>query len=133
MNSILFSSQKRTNGKRRKSHRMFVFAQDMGIRNWVRIPLASTPLPPFTTAKKTWEQASYNFLFKMNAQTQSLLPQIWGLEIWSRKCFRLQPSPTPCKHLHLPRKSNKRNSNFLCWKTSSSSILNNEKKQKFKS
>jgi hypothetical protein len=32
---------------------------------------------------------------KKNAQTQSLLSQIWGLEIWSRKCFRLQPSPTP--------------------------------------
>jgi hypothetical protein len=31
---------------------MFVFAQDMGIRNWVKILLASTPLPPFTTAKK---------------------------------------------------------------------------------
>jgi hypothetical protein len=67
MNSILFSSKKRTNGKRRKSHRMFVFAQDMGIRNWVKILLASTPLPPFTTAKKTWEQPSCNFLFKVNS------------------------------------------------------------------
>jgi hypothetical protein len=37
---------------------MFVFAQDMGIRNWVKILLASTPLPPFTTAKKTWEVGS---------------------------------------------------------------------------
>jgi hypothetical protein len=33
---------------------MFVFAQDMGIRNWVKILLISTTLPPFTTAKKTW-------------------------------------------------------------------------------
>jgi hypothetical protein len=31
---------------------MFVFAQDMGIRNWVKILLVSTTLPPFTTAKK---------------------------------------------------------------------------------
>jgi hypothetical protein len=55
MNSILFSSQKRTNRKKRKSPKMFVFAQDMGIRNWVKILLASTLLSPFTTAKKTWE------------------------------------------------------------------------------
>jgi hypothetical protein len=33
---------------------MFVFAHYMGIRNWVKILLASTSLPPFTTAKKTW-------------------------------------------------------------------------------
>jgi hypothetical protein len=32
---------------------MFVFAQDMEIRNWVKIFLAFTPLSPFTTAKKT--------------------------------------------------------------------------------
>jgi hypothetical protein len=67
MNSILFSIKKRTNGKRRKSHRMFVFAQDMGIRNWVKILLASIPLPPFTTAKKPWEQPSCNFLLKVNS------------------------------------------------------------------
>jgi hypothetical protein len=30
---------------------MFVFAQDMGIRNWVKILLVSTTVPPFTTAK----------------------------------------------------------------------------------
>jgi hypothetical protein len=35
---------------------MFVFAQDMGIRNWVKILLISTTLPPFTTAKKTWSK-----------------------------------------------------------------------------
>jgi hypothetical protein len=56
MNSILFSSQKPTNGKKGKSHKMFVFAQDMGIRNWVKILLVSTTLPPFTTAKKTWSK-----------------------------------------------------------------------------
>jgi hypothetical protein len=67
MNSILFTSQKHTNGKRRKSHRMFVFAQDMGIRNWVTILFASTPLPPFTTAKKTWEQPSCNLKKKVNS------------------------------------------------------------------
>ena len=52
MNSILFSSQQRTNWKRRKSHRMFVFAQDMGIRNWVKILLASTSLPHLQLQKK---------------------------------------------------------------------------------
>jgi hypothetical protein len=46
---------------------MFVFAQDMGIRNWVKILLASTPLPPITTAKKTWEQVSCNFLFEVHS------------------------------------------------------------------
>jgi hypothetical protein len=30
---------------------MFVFAQDMGIRNWMKILLVSTTVPPFTTAK----------------------------------------------------------------------------------
>jgi hypothetical protein len=35
----VFSNQKPTNGK--KSHKMFVFAQDMGIRNWVKISFAS--------------------------------------------------------------------------------------------
>jgi hypothetical protein len=30
---------------------MFVFAQDMGIRNWVKILLVSTTVPPFTTVK----------------------------------------------------------------------------------
>jgi hypothetical protein len=30
---------------------MFVTAQDMGIRNWVKIQLVSTTVPPFTTAK----------------------------------------------------------------------------------
>jgi hypothetical protein len=59
MNSILFFSQKPTNGKKGKSHKMFVFAQDIGIRNWVKILLVSTTLrslPPFTTAKKTWNK-----------------------------------------------------------------------------
>jgi hypothetical protein len=113
----------------------------MGIRNWVKILLASTPLPPFTTAKKTWEQASCNFLFEVycqfkclsmerkDAQTQSLSPQIWRLEIWLRKCFCPQPSPTPHPHLHLPRKNDKRNSNFLCCRTCSSSILTNKRKK----
>jgi hypothetical protein len=35
---------------------MYVFAQDIGIRNWMKILLVSTTLwslPPFTTTKKT--------------------------------------------------------------------------------
>jgi hypothetical protein len=32
-------------------HKMFVFTQDMGIRNWVKIILVSTTVPPFPTAK----------------------------------------------------------------------------------
>jgi hypothetical protein len=38
---------------------MFVFAQDIGIRNWMKILLVSTTLwsrPPFSTAKKTWSK-----------------------------------------------------------------------------
>jgi hypothetical protein len=61
--ATVFSSQKRTNRKKRKSHKLFVFAQDKGIRNWVEILLASTSLPLFTIAKKTWHQASCNFVF----------------------------------------------------------------------
>jgi hypothetical protein len=30
---------------------------------------------------------------KKNAQIQSVYPQIWGLEIWTRKCFRPHPQP----------------------------------------
>jgi hypothetical protein len=59
MNSILFSSQKPTNGGKGKIHKMFVFAQDIGIRNWMKILLVSTTLwsrPPFSTAKKTWSK-----------------------------------------------------------------------------
>jgi hypothetical protein len=43
---------------------MFVFAQDMGIRNWVKILLASAPLPPLTTAKKTWSKHFAIFFLK---------------------------------------------------------------------
>jgi hypothetical protein len=94
---------------------MFVFAQDMGTRNWVKIPLASTPLPPFTTAKKTWSKHFAIFFLKYilnlntypwkekNAQIQSLLSQIWGLKTWSRKCFHLQLGPIPRLHLGPPR------------------------------
>jgi hypothetical protein len=42
--------------KTKKNHKMFAFAQDMGIRNWVKIQLASTPVLPFTTANKTWSK-----------------------------------------------------------------------------
>jgi hypothetical protein len=54
-------------GKKEKATQCLVFAQDMGIRNWMKILLASTPLPPFTTAKKTWEQASCKFFFEVHS------------------------------------------------------------------
>jgi hypothetical protein len=64
----VLSSQKHINRKKKqKNYKMFVFAQDMEIRNWVKILLACTPLLPFTTARKTWEQASCNFLFKVHS------------------------------------------------------------------
>jgi hypothetical protein len=37
MNSILFTNHKPTNGKKGKSHKMYVFAQDIRIRNSVRV------------------------------------------------------------------------------------------------
>jgi hypothetical protein len=42
---------------------------------------------------------------KKNAQIESLYPQLWGLEIWSRK--RFCPHPTSAPHLHFepPRKN----------------------------
>jgi hypothetical protein len=42
---------------------------------------------------------------KKNAQIQSLYPQIWGLEIWSRKCFLPHPISTPHSHFQPPRKN----------------------------
>jgi hypothetical protein len=42
---------------------MFVFAQDMGIRNWVKILLVSTIVPPFTTAKTKFEAKVWQFCF----------------------------------------------------------------------
>jgi hypothetical protein len=30
---------------------MFVFVEDMGIMNWMKILLVSTTIPPFTTVK----------------------------------------------------------------------------------
>jgi hypothetical protein len=50
--------------KKKKNHKMFVFAQDMGIWNWVKILLASTSLSPFTTAKKTWNKLFVIFFLK---------------------------------------------------------------------
>jgi hypothetical protein len=120
MNSILFSNQKPTNRKKWKSHKMFDFAQDIGIRNWMKILLVSTTLrflPPFPTAKKTWNKVLAILFFKCtpklnaypwkkkNAQIQSLFLQIWRLEIWSRKCFRLHPRSTPHLHFQPPRKN----------------------------
>jgi hypothetical protein len=106
MNSILFSNQKPINGKKGKSHKLYVFAQDIRIRNSVKILHVSTILrsrPPFSTAKKTWSKVLPILLLKCNpkskclsmkkknAQIESLYPQIWGLEIWSRKRFRPPP------------------------------------------
>jgi hypothetical protein len=36
----------------------------MGIRNWMKIILAFTPLPPFTTAKETWNKLFAIFFLK---------------------------------------------------------------------
>jgi hypothetical protein len=72
MNSILFSNQKPTNGKKGKSHKMYVFAQDIGIRNSVTILLISTTLrsrPPFLTAKKTWNKVLPILLLKCNPKS----------------------------------------------------------------
>jgi hypothetical protein len=97
---------------------MFVFAQDMGIRNWMKILLVSTTVPPFTTAKTKFGAKGLAILFlkytpklyaylwkKKNAQIQSLYPQIWGLEIWLRKRFRPHPTSTPHSHVQPPRKN----------------------------
>jgi hypothetical protein len=72
MNSILFTNHKPTNGKKGKSHKMYVFAQDIGIRNSVTIPLVSTTLrsqPPFSTAKKTWKKVLPILLLKCNPKS----------------------------------------------------------------
>jgi hypothetical protein len=42
---------------------MFVFAQDMGIRNWMKILLVSTTVPPFTTAKTKFGTKVLQFSF----------------------------------------------------------------------
>jgi hypothetical protein len=66
---------------------------------------------------------------KKNAQTQSLLPQIWGLEIWSRKCFRPQPGSTSRPHLHLPRKNGKR-CFAISFKSTISPLISTHEKRK---
>jgi hypothetical protein len=44
----------------------------MGIRNWVKILLASTPLSPFTTAKKTWSKLFCNCFFEVHSYLKYL-------------------------------------------------------------
>jgi hypothetical protein len=46
---------------------MFVFVQDMGIRNWVKILLVSTTVPPFTTAKTKFVAKVFDYLFEVNS------------------------------------------------------------------
>jgi hypothetical protein len=55
MNIVLFSNQKPTNGKKGKSHKMYVFAQDIGIRNLVKINLVSTVPTPIFNYKENLE------------------------------------------------------------------------------
>jgi hypothetical protein len=53
---------------------MFVFAQDIRIRNWVKILLASTTLrarPPFSTAKKTWSKVLPILFLKSNPKSNA--------------------------------------------------------------
>jgi hypothetical protein len=72
MHSILFTNQKPTNGKKGKSHKMYVFAQDIGIRNSVTILLVSPTLRsrlPFSTAKKTWNKVLPTLLLKYNPKS----------------------------------------------------------------
>jgi hypothetical protein len=44
-------------------HKMFGFAQDMGIRNWMKILLVSTTVPPFTIAKTKLGAKVLQFFF----------------------------------------------------------------------
>jgi hypothetical protein len=100
---------------------MFVFAQDMEIGNWVKILVVSTTrrvqTPIYNREDKTWNKG-FAILFlkytpklyaypwkKKNTQIQSLYPQISGLEIWSRKCFRPHPTSTPHSHFQPPSKN----------------------------
>jgi hypothetical protein len=70
----------------------------MGIRNWVKTLLAFTPLSHLQLQRKIgasflkciFDLNNYPWR-KKNAQTQSLLPQIWGLKTCSRKCFHSHP------------------------------------------
>jgi hypothetical protein len=61
-------------GKKRKSHKIFVFAQDIGIWNWMKIFLVSTILPsrpPFSTAKRTWSKALPILFLKYNPKSNA--------------------------------------------------------------
>jgi hypothetical protein len=52
---------------------MFVFAQDIGIRNWVKILLVSLQSqPPFSTAKKTWSKVLPLLFLKYNPKSNAL-------------------------------------------------------------
>jgi hypothetical protein len=76
MNSILFSNQKPTDGQKGKSHKMYVFAQDIGIRNSMKILLVSTILwsrPPFSITKKTWNKVLPILHLKCNPKSNAYL------------------------------------------------------------
>jgi hypothetical protein len=42
---------------------------------------------------------------KKNAQIESLHPQIWGLQIWSKKRFHPYPTSNPHSHFQPSRKN----------------------------
>jgi hypothetical protein len=46
---------------------MFVFAQDMEIRNWVKNLLVSTIVPPFTTTKTNLGARVLQFPFEVHS------------------------------------------------------------------
>jgi hypothetical protein len=74
MNSILFSNQKPTNGKKGKRHNMYAFAQDIRIRNSVKILHVSTTLrsrPPFSTTKKIWSKVLPILLLNCNPKSNA--------------------------------------------------------------
>jgi hypothetical protein len=50
--------------EKNQSLKMFILPQDMGIRNWAKILLASTPLTPFTIIKKIWNKFFAIFFLK---------------------------------------------------------------------
>jgi hypothetical protein len=95
---------------------MYVFAQDMEIRNWLKILLASTPLPPFTTTKKTWSQHFAIFFLKciFNSWKRRMpkpnhcYPKYGDWRLGQGNASVCSLAPPPCSHLRAPRKNDKR-------------------------
>jgi hypothetical protein len=115
---------------------MFVFAQDMVIRNWVKILLVSTTIPPFTTAKTKLGTKVLQFSFwsillnympiheKKECPNPIIISSNMGIGNLVKETFLSAPYINPHSHFQPPRK-NVSASMRLCRRTYASTQTGN--------